>query len=64
MRLMSVTDPTFHPEISSLNVDLSLKRRDMSVTRLVHQEPIGQPQILLKLTHDSDEELREQFELI
>ena len=40
---MSVTEPTSHPERSSLN-DLYENRLDMSVIYDVHQLPIGHPQ--------------------
>ena len=39
-----LTEPTFHPERSSLKVDLPENRLDMSVMSDVHQLPIGHPQ--------------------
>ena len=55
MEAMLVTDPTFHKEISSLNVVFPSKRWDMSVIKDVHQVPIGQPHVSLRLIHDCEE---------
>ena len=59
-----VTNLTSHSEMSSSNVVLPKKRKDISVMRVVHQVPIGQPQVFFRLIHACEEILSVQSLLI